>query len=595
MKGLRVWGAGLRGVSPRRGEVPRIFISYRRDDSLIHARLLHNELAARFGAAQVFMDVDDIDYGDDFKRVIDAHLDTADVVVVVIGPRWMELLQRRLASDDYVRYELVRALERASPDGLRVIPVLVGGAGVPGAALPPELAALATLNCLAFGNDAALLRQQVDALVEAIRKRSLHDDVRELVARLRSGRYARLLGTGIGLSMFFAAWVALFDFVGLDTRLASATMIVGGLGASAPWSGEVVLVAIDEGSERQVGRPFDASWRREHARLIETLARAGARTVAFDLFVEQPADSADDDALEAAIAAADGLAVVFGVQEMDVDDRTPRLLPRLARHARWGVACAGHRLGYARSMPLAVEHGDGRVAPSLALAALIGAGAGIDAFDARRNEVRVRVAAAERSHAVGFSHVETVRVEQPGCAAIRVGDRVAMQLVDPHAVAAFARNGQGVRRLPYEAVLEMTDAAARARFADRIVVVGLRLPGRDVVSLPATGGSEAHWGVDLIAVQLDALVRSAVIRPLGASGELLHMMVLGLAGAFARRGVAARPAALRALLLAACVLTYLAGVVWGYRSEDLLLAAPYGLAALLLAWWVMGRILRRGA
>jgi hypothetical protein len=114
--------------------LPRIFISYRRDDSLIHARLLHNELAARCGAAQVFMDVDDIDYGDDFKRVIDAHLDTADVVVAVIGPRWLELLQRRLASDDYVRYELARALERASPDGLRVIPVLVGGAGVPGAA-----------------------------------------------------------------------------------------------------------------------------------------------------------------------------------------------------------------------------------------------------------------------------------------------------------------------------------------------------------------------------------------------------------------------------------------------------------------------------
>lgn len=595
MKGLRVWGAGVRGVAPGRGAAPRIFVSYRRDDSLIHARLLHNELAARFGAAHVFMDVDDIDYGDDFKRVIDAHLDTADVVVAVIGPHWLELLQRRLASDDYVRYELARALERAAPDGLRVIPVLVGGARVPSEGLPPELAALRTLNGLAFGNDAALLRQQVDALVEAIRKRSLHDDVRELIGRLRSGRYARYLGAGIGLSMFFAAWVALFDFIGLDTRLASATMVVGGLGASVPWGGEVVLVAIDETSERHVGRPFDASWRREHARLIDTLARAGARTVAFDLFVEQPADGADDDAFEAAIAAADGLAVVFGVQQMEADDRTPRLLPRFARHARWGIACAGHRLGYARSMPLAVEHGDGRIVPSLALAALIGAGAGIDAFDARRHELRVHAAAAERSRAVAFSHVETVRAEQPGCAAIRVGDRVAVQLLDPHAVATFARDSRGVRRLPYEAVLEMSDVAARARFADRIVVVGLRLPGRDVVTLPVVGGGETHWGVDLIAVQIDALARGVAIRPLGASGELLHMMVMGFAGAFARRGAAVRPVPLRALLLAACVLAYLVGVVWAYRSEDVLLAAPYGLTALLLAWWAMGRVLKRGA
>jgi hypothetical protein len=44
----------------------KVFISYRRDDSIVHARLIHNELAARFGTDDVFMDIDDIEAGDDF-------------------------------------------------------------------------------------------------------------------------------------------------------------------------------------------------------------------------------------------------------------------------------------------------------------------------------------------------------------------------------------------------------------------------------------------------------------------------------------------------------------------------------------------------
>ena len=78
----------------------KIFISYRRDDSIVHARLIHNELAARFGEDSVFMDIDDIDYGRDFAQAIDRQLDNADAVLAVIGPRWSELLHCRLHGDD---------------------------------------------------------------------------------------------------------------------------------------------------------------------------------------------------------------------------------------------------------------------------------------------------------------------------------------------------------------------------------------------------------------------------------------------------------------------------------------------------------------
>src|SRR5881392_358790 len=66
-RGLGLPGTrGYSGTPPRTpGAAMKFFISYRRDDSIVHARLIHNELAARFGADDVFMDIDDIEAGDD--------------------------------------------------------------------------------------------------------------------------------------------------------------------------------------------------------------------------------------------------------------------------------------------------------------------------------------------------------------------------------------------------------------------------------------------------------------------------------------------------------------------------------------------------
>ena len=50
----------------------RIFISYRREDAAYPAGWLFDRLAERFGAEQIFKDVDSIDLGDDFAEVIGA-------------------------------------------------------------------------------------------------------------------------------------------------------------------------------------------------------------------------------------------------------------------------------------------------------------------------------------------------------------------------------------------------------------------------------------------------------------------------------------------------------------------------------------------
>ncbi|HEY0859086.1 MAG TPA: CHASE2 domain-containing protein [Albitalea sp.] len=557
----------------------KVFISYRRDDSIVHARLIHNELAARFGADHVFMDIDDIDYGDDFAALIDRQLDAADVVVAVIGPKWHDMLQSRLHGDDYVRHELARALAR----GLRVVPVLVGKAAPPGTALPGDLAGLRTLNGLNL--DERALKPHINALVETLQGRSFEEVARRLDDRLRSQRRARWIGAGVGLVTFLAAWVALFDFAGLDTRLASATMWLAGIGQPAPWSGEVVLVAIDEATERQVGRPFDASWRREHALLIQRLAAAGVRSIAFDLFVERPADPLADDALEAALReAAPTTPVVFAVRAME--GNRPLLWPRFAAFAGSGVACAGQKLGYARSMPLALQRGQLHFA-SLALAAFSGGGR-IEGLDDTRNELRVRVPRDERSPDLGFSTLETVRAPQTDCEALRKGDRVALQLLDP---ARLPRLRDAPRRIGYEQVLGSAAEPPLSALRGKIVLVGLQLRDKDVVGIRL---GDERWGVELIAAQIDALSRGSVVRPAGALASMATMVLMALLGAFARRALASRAwpwhaAALLGMLLACGVLA-----VWVYRSQQWLINLPYAVTAFGLAWAAMARSDRRG-
>jgi TIR domain len=121
----------------------RVFISYRREDSGYPAGWLFDQLAASLGADRVFKDVDSIEPGDDFAEVISDAVSSCAVLLAVIGDRWLAAADedgRRLDDPgDFVRLEIEAALTR----GVRVIPVLVGGARMPRPAqLPPSLASL---------------------------------------------------------------------------------------------------------------------------------------------------------------------------------------------------------------------------------------------------------------------------------------------------------------------------------------------------------------------------------------------------------------------------------------------------------------------
>src|SRR3954470_5657912 len=102
-----------------------IFVSYRREETSAHAGRLSDRLAHHLGEAQVVIDVDSIGLGLDFVQVLQDAVGACEVMLVMIGPRWVS--PRLEDPGDYVRIEVEAALDR----GIRVVPILVGGGKLP--------------------------------------------------------------------------------------------------------------------------------------------------------------------------------------------------------------------------------------------------------------------------------------------------------------------------------------------------------------------------------------------------------------------------------------------------------------------------------
>jgi hypothetical protein len=129
----------------------KIFISYRRGDDPGFALALFGRLEQSFPTERLFMDVEGgIKAGDDFVRVLEEQVSACDVLLALIGPKWLtamdEMGRRRLDNpQDFVRIEIESALRL----GKRVIPVLVHKAEMPRAdALPEPLKPLAQRNAV---------------------------------------------------------------------------------------------------------------------------------------------------------------------------------------------------------------------------------------------------------------------------------------------------------------------------------------------------------------------------------------------------------------------------------------------------------------
>jgi hypothetical protein len=162
-----------------------VFISYRREIAAGEARALFNDLAERLGENSVFMDVDSIALGRDFRNVLQEVLASCDLMLVLIGRNWVDVKDEegrtRLGNPgDFVRLEIEAALKR----DIVITPVLVQGAHMPGAEkLPAEIKDLAYRNAFELshsrwesdvgemirrlGLDAPIRARQIDSIMRA--------------------------------------------------------------------------------------------------------------------------------------------------------------------------------------------------------------------------------------------------------------------------------------------------------------------------------------------------------------------------------------------------------------------------------------------
>ncbi|HEX5863100.1 MAG TPA: SUMF1/EgtB/PvdO family nonheme iron enzyme [Casimicrobiaceae bacterium] len=148
----------------------KVFISYRRDDSKYQARMIHTAFCKAIQSDHVFMDVDSIPPGANFRKILKGWIDECEVLLALIGPGWIDASdpktkRRRLDNpSDFVRIEIGEALARDIP----VVPVLIDGTPIPDVGLLPDV-----------------LKGLVDRQAEFLEFRTFDADVERLIRKLR--------------------------------------------------------------------------------------------------------------------------------------------------------------------------------------------------------------------------------------------------------------------------------------------------------------------------------------------------------------------------------------------------------------------------
>jgi CHASE2 domain-containing sensor protein len=148
---------------------PAFFISYRRSQNTWQARDIRRELARRYGDASVFMDTSSIEFGETFPDRIASAIRGCSVMLVLIGPHWLEPIAgtRRIDDpNDWVRQEVEAGLQRREAV---VVPVLLDGTLAPaGAELPESVKGLAARHAVVVTGDD--LAADIDNLVRSVER-----------------------------------------------------------------------------------------------------------------------------------------------------------------------------------------------------------------------------------------------------------------------------------------------------------------------------------------------------------------------------------------------------------------------------------------
>ena len=557
---------------------PDVFINYRRTDSASAADSLriYDQLVKAIGKSHVFHDKN-IREGENFHETIEKKLHTCQVLLALVGPEWLTVTDneghRRLDDpvNDYVRRELEATLERG--DDVRLIPVLVHGARMPkGSEMPTSLAAFAKRNA------------------HEVRDTHFDEDIGTLIASIlgipvdpsliprRFRRQKILAAVLIAILMFFAVWVELAGWLALDARVENYILALADIIHPATRSEKISLIGI----KTKDGETFDKSWRPKHARLIKTLANAGAAAIVFDISMDEKSD--DDEALIDAVKAAQrkGTAVIIGTEKGISANPAFR-----DTFAGVGLLCVGgpRELSYATLVPLAVKRGEAYLASITALYKLHGRKIVEIDFDQRQISA---LDSNGRLQKIAFSRHEELP-NSPDCPALNKGDTVA-QLIVRFSPLEVLRDPS--RRLPYQAFFDGTSIPSD-RFKGKIVVVGIENDREDILNVNYRFKNERRHGFEVHADVLETLLQEITFRPWGQWRQFVVMGILAILGQIPMSLTLFRFASFRrfyGLIILALYLTVSVAVAIEY---GILLNTIYHVIAFLLTYLVSIHIARR--
>jgi hypothetical protein len=208
--------------------MPRIFMSYRRDDSRAISGRIYDRLVEAFGEENIFKDVDRIPPGSTFADVLETELSKCNVLLIIIGQKWVSIAdkegRRRLEDPhDFVRIEVEKGLDRP---GMLVIPVLVDEAPVPSPIdLPDSLDKISSLQVVQIRHDPDFHRD-MSRLIDFLKV--LQE--RENAVQNREQFLARSYQKRILISISIVAALMLIGFMAL---VATGTIKIGQPGEAA--------------------------------------------------------------------------------------------------------------------------------------------------------------------------------------------------------------------------------------------------------------------------------------------------------------------------------------------------------------------------
>jgi hypothetical protein len=209
-------------------------------------------LAAYYGNDSIFIDVDNIPIGTDFREHIRKALGDQDMLIAVVGQKWLGQRKggrtRIQEETDPVRVEIEMALQNSMP----LVPVLVNGARMP---KPEELPD--SLKDFSFRNAAEIdsgrdFRQHMDRLIRSI------DQILGLKARKPGSRGG---GSGQSKTIFWTAGFGALLLIGVAAffapRLLTSPAVETRAGPQLPPGDTLVeFSSIAVGKDPVAARPY---------------------------------------------------------------------------------------------------------------------------------------------------------------------------------------------------------------------------------------------------------------------------------------------------------------------------------------------------